>query len=129
MKHLRQGGKFRVAVEARFTSYELTGTKTSLTPDLKNWKNDVMNLYASWQGRKPQITLRNLVANSYPHAVYLTDIVRIETPPDRQDLRKIDQISQTTEHIFTFPTPLPSALARESVTWGEPEIKTSIMSA
>ncbi len=129
MKHLRQGGKLRVAVEARFTSYELTGTKPSLTPDLKNWKNDVMTLYASWQGRKPQITLRNLVAKNYPHAVYLMDIVRIETPSDAQNLEKIDQISQTTERIFTFPTPLPSALARESVTWGEPEIKTSIMSA
>jgi hypothetical protein len=39
-----------------------------------------------------------------------------------------DQCVQTTQRIYTFPTPIPSLIARESVSWGEDEIKTAMMS-
>ena len=39
-----------------------------------------------------------------------------------------DQACQTTDRIYTFQIPLPSALTSESVSWGEPEIKREISS-
>jgi hypothetical protein len=39
----------------------------------------------------------------------------------------VDCSCQTTGRIYTFPIPSPNALARESIAWGEPEVKNSDM--
>jgi hypothetical protein len=121
VKFLRQKGKLRTAVEANFTGYELLGEKQSLTPDLKNWDSDVLTLYASWNGKHPQLTLRNLVKQNFPQAVLLADLVPVDRVYEARN--KADRSCQTSDRIYTFPVPIPSPLAAESVRWGEPEIK------
>ena len=39
-----------------------------------------------------------------------------------------DKAVQTKDRIYTFPIPMPTTLTSESVSWGEPEIKTAVMS-
>ena len=68
VKSLKHKGKRRTAVEANFVEYKLTGDKTNITPDLKNWKNDVLTSYTSWKGNTPDLTLRNLLAKNFPEA-------------------------------------------------------------
>ena len=114
-------------MEATFVEYKLTGDKQALTPDQSNWKNDVLTLYASWNGRNPELTLRNLVKTNFPEAKYLSDVSTIETSQDTISQGKRDQCCQTTGRIYTFPTPLTAPLARESVSWGEPDIRTATM--
>jgi hypothetical protein len=70
-----------------------------------------------------------MIKAAYPDAVTLADITNIETPREFISSGKTDQSCQTTERIYTFPTPLPAPLAQESVSWGEPEIKTLVMSS
>lgn len=127
VKFVRQGGKLRTAVEASFVEYQLTGDKKELSPDLKNWRNDVFTLYVSWGGRSPQLTLRNLIKTNFPNADKLDDIAEILTPAHTVAQDKCDQASQTTERIYTFPIPMPTPLARDSISWGEPEIKNANM--
>ena len=113
-------------MEVTFTNYELKNAG-SLGPHLKNWRSDVCTLYASWKGSSPDLTLRNLVCINFPEARVLSDItnfddnIPIQPPPGHET-----KSSQTTERIYTFPTPLPSALSKDSVTWAEPEIKPTI---
>ena len=126
---MRQKGKPRTAVEANFVDYKLIGDKRDLTPDLKNWRNDVLTLYASWNGNNPELTLRSLVKANYPEAKYLSDIAQVQTPLETTARGMRDQTCQTTDRIYTFPIPQPSPLARESISWGEPEIKTACMSS
>ena len=68
------------------------------------------------------------MTHNYPDKSSLGDLVYTETPNEVFDRGKRDQCCQTTERIYTFPTPLPAPLARESVSWGEPEIKNENMS-
>ena len=72
------------------------------------------------------MTLRNLIKANYPTAKQLSDLTEVITPQETVITGKRDQSSQTTDRIYTFPTPIPTALARESVSWGEPEVKTSV---
>ena len=128
MKTLKHKGKRRAAVEASFVEYKLTGDKTELTPDVKNWKNNITTLYSSYKGNTPELTLRKLIETNFPDAQVLSDIAAIETPRDTIAQGKRDQCCQTTGRIYTFPTPMPAPLARESISWGDPEIKTATMS-
>lgn len=89
----------------------------------------MLTLYTSWNGRNPELTLRNLVKTNYPDAKTLSDIAEVTTPPDTMTRNARDQSCQTTGRIYTFPTPLPSPLARDSISWGEPEIRNATMSA
>ena len=95
----------QVAVEAKFVEYKLTGDKQSLTPDLLNWKNDVLTLYATWKGNNAEMTLRKLVQDNYPDARTLSDLAQIQTPDETLALGKLDQCCQTTGRIYTFPLP------------------------
>jgi hypothetical protein len=127
VKFVWQNKKLQTAVETNFVAYELTDGRTELTPDLKNWKNDVLTLYASWRGRNADLTLRNLIETNFKDAEYLNDLIVNETTETAKAKGMTDCACQTTGRIYTFPIPLPSALARESIAWGEPEVKTSEM--
>ena len=112
-------------MEVNFTEYELIDGKEELTPDLLNWNNDVLTLYASWAGNNAKITLRNLVKENYPEATLLSDLVLGREKGLKSETSSVG--CQTTGRIYTFPVPLPSPLAQDSVTWGEPDIKNAEM--
>ncbi len=137
----------KVAVEVKFVGYEFTREDAEITPDIQNWDCDVYTLFISYEGKYPERTVRNLIKKNYPEATTLDDLIgkaeqsseRFEeaseqdsksNEPHTKKVRKQtqDQCVQTTTRIYTFPTPIPSLIARESVSWGEDEIKTAIMS-
>ena len=114
-------------MEANFVEYKTTSGDRTITPEIKNWKNDVLTLYASWKGRTPALTLRQLLKDNYPEAKTLSDLIPNTTPENTKECGKCDQGCQTTGRIYTFPIPLPAPLARDGVRWGDPEIKTASM--
>ena len=128
IKFLRKDGSLKTAVEASFSGYELK-EGAMLSPSSRSWKHDVSTLYTSWKGRNAELTLRSLIRENYPSAVKLQDIIGVQ-PKER--LTKAgnsdDKAVQTKDRIYTFPIPMPTTLTTESVTWGEAEIKTAVMS-
>ena len=102
----------------------------SLTPDMRNWQTDVCALYVSWQGRSPEYTIRSLLRANFPEAKVLADLdlMGCKSTPQSNPMDTTSRGVQTTERIYTFPIQLPTALATESVSWGEPAIKNSTMS-
>ena len=85
----------------------------------------MLTLYASWGSNNSKLTLRNLVRENYAQAVVLADLVAVREPGIKAGTGSVG--CQTTGRIYTFPVPLPSPLAQDSVTWGEPEIKNANM--
>lgn len=106
--------------------YEITEVGKVMSPENKNWNMDITTIYVSW-GQQPEGTLRQLVKDTYPGAVLLSDITGRDVTgaqePEHSRGERENKSVQTTERIYTFPVPIPSALARESVCWGEDEIK------
>ena len=104
--------------------YEFTEEGKVMSPENKNWNSEICTIYASW-GHQHEGTLRSLVKQNYPAAKKLSDLVEKTDHFDVKDKMKNQESKsvQTTERIYTFPVPIPSALARESVCWGEDEIK------
>ena len=106
--------------------YEITEVGKVMSPENKNWNMDITTIYVSW-GKQPEGTLRQLVKDTYPSAVLLSDITGRDVTgaqePEHSRGERENKSVQTTERIYTFPVPIPSALARESVCWGEDEIK------
>ena len=73
--------------------------------------------------------MRSLIKENYPSAVKLQDIIGVQ-PKERltKAENSDDKAVQTKDRIYTFPIPMPTTLTTESVTWGEAEIKTAVMS-
>ena len=87
----------------------------------------MLTLFASWAGKNPDMTLRTLVKENYPMARKLVDMITVDTPEETSMRNRSDKCCQTKDRIYTFPLPQTAQLARESVSWDEPEIKTSCM--
>lgn len=103
--------------------YEITEEGKEMPPENKNWNSDICTIYASW-GNHYEGTLRSLLKQNFPDAHTLSDIATEKKGPEvTQRAHQHDKSIQTTERIYTFPTPMPSPLAKESVRWGEEEIK------
>ena len=132
-----------MAVEVKFIGYEFTRPDAEITPDIQNWDCDVYTLFVSHEGKYPERTIRNLLKKDYAKAIALADLTgkikkrtnehggeaQRETINDTVISKETqDQCVQTTQRIYTFPTPIPSPIARESVSWGDDKIKTAIMS-
>jgi hypothetical protein len=75
VKFVCQNKKQQMAVEVNFVAYELTEGKTELSPDLKNWRNNVLTLYASWKGRNEDLTLRKLISTNFREAQVLANLI------------------------------------------------------
>ncbi len=92
--------------------------------------NSVVHVWVSYGSDRNSLTIRNMIRDKYPDAVYSKDLLHVHADVSDDSngpvSGKMDKSTQTTTRIYTFPVPLPQLLAAESVTWGEPIVKEAL---